>query len=297
MPNPIPGLKMPNSKNIKIRIFGATGYLGSSCVHYFRSAGYQILDKRVDITDPSALSRAFHSEKPDVAINLTGPPSYPTIDWCEDHKEETVKMIVSAPINFTLAASESGAYPIQLTSGCIYNGGTERQFTEDDAPNFFGSFYSRMRIVGQEALKELPVLQARIRMPISIFNNPRNFIDKITSYKKVISIPNSVTLIEDLWPAMEKLISSKPVGILNLTNEGYLEHKQVLEAYKRIVDPSHSYELITLKQLQGPGGITKAKRSNCILSTNKARSFGIFMPALNGERLDKIMKKYRDNIK
>lgn len=288
---------MTDNKNIKICILGSSGYLGGMCSQYFKLAGYDVISDRIDVTDLPALRSAFRSVKPDVAINLTGPPTNPTIDWCEDNKEETVKMIVAGPINFTMASIESEAYPIQLTSGCVYNGGIERQFTEEDEPNFFGSFYSRMRIVGQKSLAELPVLQARIRMPISRISHPRNFINKIASYKKVISIPNSVTLLEDLWPAMEKLISLKPVGILNMTNEGYIEHEQILKAYKKIVDPAHSYEPITLEQLHGPGGITKAERSNCILSTDKAKSLGILMPRLDNARLAKLLQDYKKSIK
>jgi len=288
---------MTDGKNTKIYILGATGYLGSSCNSYFRSHGYQTIDTRVDVSDLSALRTAFKSTKPDVAINLTGPPTNPTIDWCEDNKEETIKMIVAGPINFTLASLESGAYPIQLTSGCVYSGGIEHQFTEEDEPNFFESFYSRMRIVGQKALAELPLLQTRIRMPISRTSHPRNFINKIVSYKKVISIPNSVTLLEDLWPAMEKLIYLKPVGILNMTNEGCIEHRQILEAYKKIVDPKHSYEPITLEQLQGPGGITKAGRSNCVLSMEKAKSLGISMPRLDDVRLAELLGDYKASVK
>jgi len=286
-----------DNKNTKIYILGASGFLGSSCYKYFQSRGYRIIDTRVDVSDLSSLRTAFKSTRPDVVLNLTGPPANPTIDWCEDNKEETVKMIVCGPINFTLASIEAGAYPIQLTSGCVYNGGIEHQFTENDEPNFFGSFYSRMRIVGQKALGELPVFQARIRMPISEIAHPRNLINKIVSYKKVVSVANSVTLIEDLWPAMEKIISLKPVGILNMTNEGYITHKQILEAYKKTVDPTHVYEPITMEQLEGPGGITKAKRSNCVLSVEKAKKLGILMPALNELRLTEIMKKYKESIK
>ncbi len=284
-------------RNLKIYIFGAAGFLGSKCAEYFRSLGYTVLDQRVDITDRNALRVAFNSSRPDVAINLTGPPVYPTIDWCEDNQAQSVDMLVLAPIAFTLTALEFGIYPIQITSGCVYTGGPEHEFTEEDAPNFFGSLYSRLRIAGQIALADLPVLQARIRMPCSVTSHPRNFFDKIISYKKLISIPNSLTLVEDLWPALDKLIALRPTGILNLTNEGYVEHYQILEAYKKYINPDHTYEPISLEQLQGPGGITKAKRSNCVLSVKKAQNMGINMPAINNERLKEIMEKYKLSLK
>lgn len=271
--------------------------MGSRLVDYLRLQKHEVFTKHVDVADFAALKLAFNNTKPEVVVNLTGAPAYPTIDWCEDHKEETVKINVGGAINVTLATLESGAYPIQISSGCIYNGGPDTPFSEDSPPNFFGSFYSRMRIVMQDALKELPVLQLRIRMPISMYSHPRNFINKITSYQKVISIPNSVTLLEDMYPAIEKISNIRPVGMLNLTNDGYVEHKDVLAMYKKIVDPGHRYTAITLQELEGEGGITKSKRSNCVLSNEKARSLGIVMPALDEKRLEQIMQTYKASLK
>lgn len=282
-----------NKKPLKIYILGISGYLGTSFAAYLCSHGYIVQGTRVDVSNLPVLRDAFRQTRPDIVINLTGPSAYPTIDWCEDHKEESAKMLVAAPVNIVLAALECGAYPIQVTSGCIYSGGPDHEFTEEDAPNFFGSFYSRMRIASEQALRELPVLLARIRMPISTVPHPRNFINKITSYKKVISIPNSVTVLEDLWPGLMKLGEYKKTGIINMTNDGYIEHKNILAAYKRVVDPTHDYEPISIQELDGPGGITKAKRSNCVLSVVKRKNLGIDMPALRGTRLDKLLRKYK----
>lgn len=287
---------MPGNKCKKIYIIGASGFLGSQFVKYLLNKDKELLTERLDVTDLSRLNNAFTISKPDVVINFAGVRAYPNIDWCEDNKEETVAVNVTGAINVMLAALKSGAYPIQISSGCIYSGGPEYEFTEDDEPNFYGSFYSRMKIVMQAALKELPVLQARIRMPISSVFNERNTITKIVSYKKVISIPNSVTLVEDLWPALERLMELRLTGILNLTNDGYIEHKQILLAYKKIVDPHHNYENINLDQLEGPGGITKAKRSNCVLSMKKSRDIGISMPAITDKRLENIMQEYKKSL-
>lgn len=281
-------------ESMRIYILGANGFLGSQFVEYTRDKDYDVLTERIDITDFVGLSRIFKEKKPDVVINFAGVKAYPTIDWCEDHKEETVKVNVAGAINTMIAAIESGAYPIQISSGCVYSGGPEHEFTEEDEPNFYGSFYSRMRIVLQKALAELSVLYARIRMPVLSISHPRNLITKLASYQQVISVPNSVTLIEDLWPALEHIIKIRPVGILNLTNEGRIEHKQILEAYKKIVNPEHDYELITQDYLEQ--NITKARRSNCVLSTDKAKSLGIKMPALTDKRLEEIMEKYKEAV-
>ena len=277
---------------MKYLIFGK-GYVANKFLQFL---GEESIISDLRLEDYSAIQNELEKEKPDVVINCAGKTGRPNVDWCEDNKGETLKVNVGGAINAMQAALEVGAYPIQIASGCIYSGGPEKQFTEEDPPNFFNSFYSRMKVVMQEALKELPVLQLRIRMPLSRFSHPRNLINKITAYQKVISVPNSVTLVEDLWPALEKLAELRLTGILNLTNEGYLEHAQILQAYKKIVNPKHYYQPISLEELQGKGGITKAERSNCVLSIVKAKSLGLSLPVIDDLRLAEIMRDFKDSI-
>lgn len=275
-------------------ILGANGYIGSHLVRYFKNKDYTVYSDRIEVTDLPALRTAFAKTKPDAVINCVGVRAYPNVDWCEDHKEGTVLVNVAGAVNVMVAAIDAGAHPIQVTSGCIYNGGPDTVFTEDDEPNFFGSFYSRMRIVLQNALKELPVLQARIRMPISMYTHPRNLITKIASYEKVISVPNSVTLLEDLAPMLERAAEEKVTGILNVTNEGYAEHSKILGLYKEIVDPQHEFTLISLDDLEKD--IVRASRSNCVLSTKKARGLGLALPPIDEVRWREILEQYKKSL-
>jgi hypothetical protein len=97
-----------------------------------------------------------------------------------------------------------------------------------------------------------------------------------------------------MFEALYKLSLIKPTGILNLTNDGYIKHEDVLSAYKKIVDPSHEYELIDVVQLESD--IIKAGRSNCVLSNEKLKSFGIEMPALDESKLEEIMINYKNSL-
>lgn len=278
----------------KYYILGASGFIGSGMKKYLMNRGHQVISERTDVSDFPNLLAEFKKTRPEIVINFAGAHAYPTVRWCEDHKEETVKVNVGGAINAVLAALESGAYPIQISSGCVYTGGLETSFSEEDKPNFFGSFYSRMRIVMQNALEELPVLQARIRMPMASYSHPRNLINKIISYQKIISVPNSITLVEDLWPALEKLSVLKPIGILNLTNDSYIEHRDIAEAYKKYINPKHHYAIISPEELLNK--ITKTEGSNCVLSNAKAKSLGIKLPAINEKRLEEIMLEYKKTL-
>ena len=73
-----------------------------------------------------------------------------------------------------------------FATGCIFHydeahpiGGTK--FTEDDKPNFFGSFYSHTKGMVEQMLKSYSnVCVLRVRMPISDDLSPRNFLTKIS---------------------------------------------------------------------------------------------------------------------
>lgn len=107
-------------------------------------------------------------------------------------------------------------------------------------------------------------------MPISADFNKRNFITKIANYEKVVDVPNSMTVLDEALPAMIDMAQKKRTGTINLTNPGTLSHNQVLELYKKHVDPSKTWaNFTTEEQLK----ILKADRSNNQLDTQKLQKW------------------------
>jgi hypothetical protein len=122
-------------------------------------------------------------------------------------------------------------------------------FTEEDQPNFFGSSYSVVKGYTDRLMHMFDnVLNVRIRMPISSDVSPRNFIVKLLKYKKICSIPNSMTVLDELLPIMCDIAEKKEVGTINLTNPGTIEHSEILDMYKEIVDPNFTYELFSYEE-------------------------------------------------
>ena len=70
---------------------------------------------------------------------------------------------------------------------------------------------------------------ARIRMPISDDPNPRDFITKILNYKKITSLPNSMTVMSDVLPILLALThDGKLGGRVNACNKGWLVFNKIL---------------------------------------------------------------------
>ncbi len=274
---------------MKYLIFGG-GYIGSL---FKKSLGDHSVMSTLRVQSLETLEQELAQHKPDMVINCIGKTGRPNIDWCETHTLETLTSNVTVPLLLLYACQKLNISFTHVGSGCIYQGDNHgRGFQEDDAPNFYGSFYSRTKIWSEAILKEFPVLQLRIRMPIDSVPNERNLITKITRYRKIISVPNSVTVMDDFLNAAKQLMERQKTGIYNLTNPGAITHAEMLDIYRDMVDPSFHYEIFSVEEMNK---ITTAPRSNCILSTDKLQKEGIFMRPIR-DALSETLKKYQSPI-
>ncbi len=258
-------------------VFG-NGFLGTRLSNYL---GYRTVGREeADATNISQIERILELEKPDIVINAVGKTGRPNIDWCETHKEETVLSNVCATANLAMQSSLRKIYFVHLGSGCIYNGDNNgKGFSEEDEPNFYGpQFYAKTKILSEKILKEFPSLILRIRMPIDDKPHDRNLIDKLSRYNSLVDIPNSMTTIPQFLEATEKLIRRQKTGIYNMVNPGQISPYEIMELYRDIVDPFHHFELLSHDELDT---ITKGKRSNCYLSTDKLKREGITLPEIH----------------
>lgn len=278
---------------MKIYLLGNTGYLGSQIESYLREKGHEMTIVKTDVTDLENVRTALKGVQNSVVINATGKTGSPNVDWCEDHRLETAAVNITGAINVAQVASQQGNYVVQIGSGCIFSGGGDQAFSEEDEPNFFGSFYSQTKAIAEGALKEIPkVCVLRIRMPLQGKPHPKNLLDKLLQYQKILSVPNSVTVIEDFLPFLERVIEKRVTGVLNAVNPGAYEHRDLLDLYREKIDATRKFEYITLEQFSG---MTKAQRSNCVLSTKKCEALGIAMPSVQ-ESLPKLIDRYEANV-
>jgi len=262
---------------MKVVLFGARGYLGEHFMRLYPEA----IAPSVDIGDRKAVIEVLDREKPDLVINAAGKTGRPNVDWCEDHKEETLHANVTGALILAEECGLRGIYWVHLSSGCIYTGDKEGQgFSEEDQPNFNGSFYSRTKAWAETILNEFTVradgkpgvLILRLRMPFDDSTNERSLLMKVSKFTRVNDVTNSVTYLPDFLKAAAILIERKKTGIYNIVNPGSISPFEIVELYKEIVDPTHTAERVPLEQL---AQLSKAGRSNCVLSTDKISSEGI----------------------
>ena len=274
---------------MKILIFGK-GYIANKFKVFF---GEEAEISELRIEDYSKVKAGLERVKPDVVLNCAGKTGRPNVDWCEDHKMETLFGNVTAPLILARACEELALYMVHIGSGCVYEGYKDGEgYSEEDAPNFEGSYYSRTKAWSERMLKDFKVLQLRLRMPFDSVPSERNFITKIIKYNKVISVPNSISVLEDFLKAAKVLIEKRATGVYNITNPGTITHQEILDIYIELVDPSYHYELFSVEEMEK---ITKAKRSNCGLSVKKLEREGIHLRPVR-EAVRESLAQYQKNL-
>jgi len=267
-------------KHDRVMILGSNGYLGKK----FHEAYPEAITTNIDIMDQRELLSAIDVNSPNVIINAAGKTGRPNVDWCEDHKKETLRSNVTAPLMICDEALKRNIYFVHISSGCIYQNG---EFGEDDEPNFKGSYYSKTKAFADQLLADFPALVLRLRMPFDDSLGERTLIGKILKYKRVIDVKNSLTYTPDFVETAQKLIDRRKTGIYNVVNTGSISPFEIMEMYKEHVDPNHEFEKLPLEEL---GDYCNTGRSNCRLSTKKLAEEGLELPPIH-TRLKEAMQK------
>ena len=277
------------SLNPVIVIFGANGWIGSKVYNLLVASDKQI-------TVYKAQSRADDAQSVEKELN-----NYPnavthvmsfigrthgtyegqtigTIDYLEKPGKlvENMRDNLFSPLVLAEICKKRNIHFTYLGTGCIFDYDESHPFdtgfVESDKPNFFGSSYSIVKGYTDRLMQtifETTALNVRIRMPITDEINPRNFITKITNYAKICSIPNSMTVLNELLPVLIEMALKGQVGTVNLTNPGTITHNEILEMYKEFVDPNFSWSNFSIEE---QNAILASKRSNNCLNTEKLES-------------------------
>lgn len=264
---------------MKVLVFGGKGWIGQQ---FINNTTHEVIQAT---TRPDNYQDSFNEiahVHPDCVISFLG-RTYgtasngkliPSIDYLElpGKLYENMRDNFYAPFNLALICDKLDTHFIYLGTGCIYTYTADKKiFTEQDTPNFFGSGYSTVKGYTDQVLRHFNnALQLRIRMPVSKLVSGRNLIDKLVGYPNICSIPNSMTVLDDMWQILDKMIEVQEKGVYNLTNPGTAEHNWILQEYTKLISPTHTWNIISYEEQMK---YIKSERSNNEMDTSKLEDF------------------------
>lgn len=241
----------------------------------------QSIAKELVAQDVEHVCLHHDDEIPDegVIINAAGYTGEHSVDDCEVKRAKTLE----ANVLFPSKLSRNGRCVIHILTGCIFDGDNDgRGWSEEDEPNFAGSFYAVSKIAAEKVIR--PHLGnsyiLRIKTPFGSVSHPGNLLDKLNSHERLVDVTNSLSCIEDVAKVAIWFAQNRPaLGIYNVVNPSAISIKEIA-AMMGLGKPWHDDQY-------------KYPRSNCVLNSDKLQA--IFPLEDVHTALEKCIKNYKEN--
>uniref|UniRef100_A0A6C0DE67 NAD(P)-binding domain-containing protein n=1 Tax=viral metagenome TaxID=1070528 RepID=A0A6C0DE67_9ZZZZ len=295
---------------MNILVYGSKGWIGQQFIDILTTKNIHFSCGKCRIDNEEDLKKEIEEIQPTHVVSFIGRTHgrigdkiYTTIDYLEEEGKlvENMRDNLYSPLLLADICKKNKIHYTYLGTGCIFKfdedhpfGKEESGFDEKSLPNFFGSSYSIVKGYTDRLmhLYNDSVLNLRIRMPITGEKNGRNFITKITTYQKVCSVPNSMTVLPELLPIVLDMMRNKTTGTMNLTNPGLISHNEILEMYKEIVDPHFTWNNFSQEEQRK---ILAADRSNNFLDTTRLQTMYPFILNIK-ESVRNCLIHYKDTL-
>jgi 3,5-epimerase/4-reductase len=108
----------PSATPTRYLVIGPNGWIGQKLVSLLHSQNADVHTTLARMEDMASISAALDEIKPDCVINCAGKTGRPNIDWCEDHRVETVESNVIGTLVVASECAKRGIHLTVLATGC-----------------------------------------------------------------------------------------------------------------------------------------------------------------------------------
>ena len=202
------------------------GWIGSILKEYLKADAFG-----PKLTDGMNIPESIWNRY-DVIINTIAKTN---IDWCEKNKVETANVNITLAVNLAERCVKTGKKYVFFSSACIFESKNSRDIKYEDSTPNPACFYAKTKAIAEELVLETNpnTLIIRPRLPLSEVPHPRNTINKLLSYEKLQNNQESVTVVEDMLPALKSLIEKGESGVINMVNAGTISPVQIRRGFDK----------------------------------------------------------------
>jgi 3,5-epimerase/4-reductase len=284
---------------MKILFFGSRGWIGKQFCEYLTQNNINYIETDIRADNEKDVEKEIINLNPTHIISFIGRThgeNYNTIDYLEQPGKlvDNIRDNLYAPLILSILCKKYNIHYTYMGTGCIFEYNKDNNLAEDideeKSPNFYGSSYSIVKGYTdrlQHMFSE-NTLNLRIRMPIVNYDHDRNFITKITKYEYICSNPNSMTVLDDMYPVILDMIKNNITGTFNMCNKGVITHNEILELYREYIDSSFTWKNFSIEE---QNKILLSKRSNIELSSKKLYDLYPNIPDIKTS-IDNCLKNY-----
>lgn len=262
-------------------VLGAAGQLGEIIAIASRKHWRTVALTRteVDLTCGRELRRMLADVQPWAIINCAG---YNNVDGAEDDATTALAVNAFAVRTMAAAARDNGAVLVHYSSDFIFDGGTERPYTEESRPGpqsvyaaskLMGEWFAA-DVAGHYVLRVESLFGGMSRRKSSLDHilerlangSPvRVFVDRIVSPSYVWDVADATLALLSLQPAF---------GIYHCVNSGQATWHEIAVEAARVMGVEAMLEPTTLAELK----LRAARPIYSALANDKLRAAGVDMP-------------------
>lgn len=242
----------------KVIITGCNGQLGHAINDlYAGSTEYECVNTDVgelDITDVDAVMSFVREVRPYAIINCA---AYTDVNKCESERDLAFRINAIGPRNLAVAASETGAKLMQISTDYVFPGNVDKELTEFD-PVGPVSAYGSGKLAGERFVRDFADRYFIIRTAW-LYGEGKNFVrtmlrlsetnDKIRVVKDQIGNPTSAS---ELAKAIAYLLPTDNYGIFHGTCEGFCSWAEFASEIFRLAGKKTEVEYITTDEYPTP---------------------------------------------
>jgi dTDP-4-dehydrorhamnose reductase len=263
-------------------VLGAGGQLGQAMAAELPARHEVVTLTRadVDVTSDAALTRAVTAVCPDIIINCA---AFTAVDDAES--EPTEALAVNAWSVRTLAriAADLDATLVHYSTDFVFDGETDRPYTEDDEPNP-RSAYAASKLLGEWLAADAP--RSYVLRVESLFGGPktRSSVDRLlagirsgTPVRAFSDRTVSPSYVNDVVWATDRLIEDDaPGGVYHCVNSGWATWADVAHELARLAGRPDA-DIVEVPA--SAAGLIAPRPRFAALSNAKLAAAGIVMPA------------------
>ena len=265
----------------RVLITGGGGQLASDLVELLSGSDEVTARSRkeLDVTDDSAVDRAFAELEPELVFNCA---AFHNVEVCEHEEDRASEVNVRAVKRLAERCTEYRAKFVHLSTNYVFDGTAGEPYTEYDAPSP-RSVYAFTKLGGEyAALAYAPdALVARTAGLYGMHGSASkggNFVTRMSArareqgaLKMVADQRLSPTYTPDLARALLQAVEADAQGVVHLTASGDCSWHEFTAAIMELA--AIDAEVEAVKTTRAPGGADRPL--NGVLARSRADSLGL----------------------
>lgn len=242
----------------KIIVTGCNGQLGRAVnLELGKNPEIEFVNTDVaelDITNIDKVLELAREVKPYAIINCA---AHTGVDACETDVDNAYRINAIGPRNLSIAATETGAKMVHISTDYVFDGKGSRPYLEFDAPNPQG-VYGATKLAGENMVRDFADRYFILRTAW-LYGDGKNFVKtmlRLSETNEEVRVVGdqvgSPTSTKELSAAIADLLFTENYGLFHATCEGSCSWAQFTEEIFRLAGKSTRVKAITTAEYAAP---------------------------------------------